>query len=280
MQVLWANVKVKDKIICFNTYLGGYLKIIKYLGVGLAAILLLLFISTLSPVKNYLDSYAIGIAEKKFGSKRLAQSQEDKILSIAAEMGITENIVIRKMNTPALLTYGYYNAFAYFAGAFFQVFPISDQPFMFVSEGFLEDLSAEEQRFLIGHELIHIRDRHTKYLTFLWYLSVLLLLIMAYYMRRKYLLSKFPTGLLVYFSLVIPNLTVLAYRRHIEWVADTESMKMLGSYDGCMKLMSRWQKDFEMPKDHPMHKLLSDHPSCYEREQCCLELKNQNIGIK
>ena len=256
------------------------MKAIKYLSAGLAAILLLLFISTLSPVKNYLDSYAIGFAEKKFGSKHLAQSQEDKILSIAKEMGITENIVIRKMNTSALQTYGYYNAFAYFVGVPFQIFPISDQPFMFVSEGFLEDLSAEEQRFLIGHELIHIRDRHTKYLALPWYLSILLLLTMTYFIRKKYLLGRLLTGLLIYFSVAVPNLTMLAYRRHIEWVADTESMKILNSYDGCMKLMSRWQKDFKMPKDHLIHALVSDHPSCHEREQCCLELKNQNIGTK
>ena len=110
----------------------------------------------------YLNDYAIQAAEEQFGSQHLAPAQEEKILSIAHEMGITEPFTIRKMNRFAIAFGGYHNAFAYFP-ALLHFIPLSNKPFLFISEGFFEDLTLDEQRFLIGHELTHIQENHTLY---------------------------------------------------------------------------------------------------------------------
>lgn len=247
--------------------------------------------------RNYirirLDFYALKMVQDRYGTQPLAPEQEAKIRHIAQEMNIVEPIIIRKMNHQTLRTFGYYNAFACFA-QFMNSIPLSNKPFMFVSEGFFKDLSPEEQRFLIGHELIHIKEHHTQYSTFLYWFFVIILFLGVFWLHKKRIIPiidsrevfknqrHFRTvfvSLLFYISLVIPNLCHLAYRRHIEWVADEQSLLSLQSYEGGLKLFDRWQNDFKLPLHNHFYGLLADHPSCYERKMYCLHLKNKSKDL-
>jgi Zn-dependent protease with chaperone function len=238
-----------------------------------------------SALQKKITLYALEHTQKQFGAELLTPEQEEKIKEIAREMGIKKPIMIRKMNHLALHLMGYHNAFAYFP-TLFNFIPMSDQPFLYMSEGFFEDLSASEQRFLIGHEMIHIRDEHARLLNITIYGLIVLLLALWYLTVRKITLTYFPLPyqklaslcfkiILFGLCMVIPNLMSLAYRRHIEWQADTVSLQMLNSYEGALKLLPRWQAEFKIPHPTGMLRFLSTHPSCYERKIHCLALQKK-----
>lgn len=240
-------------------------------------------------LKKQLDQYAVRAAQEKFGAMPLAPELEEKIKVIACQMGVDEPIIIRKMNYNALRTFGYNNAFVYFY-SLFNIIPISSQPFLFVSESFFEELSPEEQVFIIGHEIIHVKERHTLYLNFFFYLSYLMLfllglifiknieLIVPSFLKKKYQgsFTSFITCLLLVGLVLVPIFIKNGYRRHIEWVADSQSMEILQSHDGGLKLLERWQKKYNLSAhNNDFLGLFADHPSCYERTQYCLEYKKK-----
>lgn len=232
--------------------------------------------------------------EEAYGSATLIPVYEAKILAIAKELGVTEPIVMRKMNTKTLLAFGYYNAFAAFhlLGGFL---PLVDTPFLFISEGFFEDLSEQEQRFLIGHELVHIKERHTKYIQLILVLISLVLAFLWWVYARKrteaiiarYVTESYRLPLLVCAGFLtvctlelIPDLMHLWYRRHIEWEADHQSLTRLHSHDGGVQLMERWMKEFKLPQSNPYWGIVADHPSCYERRAYCLAEKQKHSITK
>lgn len=239
-------------------------------------------------IRQQLDAYAIQSTQELLGSDPLAPEQEVMVKAIAQEMGVTDKIIIRKMNWRALQAFGYHNAFAYFP-LFLNVIPYTKQPFLFFSEGFLEDLSPEEQRFLIGHEMVHIKERHLLYLNLVMYLCMVLLALgcwlLFHYVKRgtqKYAQRAYYSyilngifALLFYCCILLPTLGALVYRRYMERLADCESLVQLHSYDGCKKLLDRWQKEHKIPRHHNGLGLFEDHPSCCEREEYCLELENK-----
>jgi Zn-dependent protease with chaperone function len=263
----------------------------KQISLALLLIIIGLFSSQWDSLHLELGSYLSPIIERTFGSTSLEKEQERKIRLIAERMGVREEIVIRKMNSHALALFGYYNAFACFP-TLFGFFPIKTTPFLFVSEGFFEDLSSKEQVFLIGHEMVHIKERHTIYINLILMLLVLSLLlfwlvsrnhlgliVQRYVGKRKTLTVLFLIhGILICFFLVIPHFVSLAYRRKIEREADSKSMEILKSYDGGIMLLERWGKDFKMAEHNPYFGLLSDHPSNSERKSYCLKLKNEYKG--
>lgn len=265
-------------------------KLFVLFGVPIALVALIfgyLMLMKISSVKQRIDHYAINQMQTTFGSALLEPQFEAKILKIAQEMGINEPIVIRKMNMQALQRFGYANAFACWA-QLLGFIPFSNQPFMYLSDGFLEDLSEAEQRFLIGHELIHVRERHVLFFNLSWVLGILFLLAF-FYLAQNYLHERFKIKSFVlivfkiigiYLSLAIPNLAGLAYRRSIEKFADCESFRLLNSYEGCLKMLERWQKDFKIAPHNPYFGLLSDHPSCFERESYCLKHQFECHAIK
>lgn len=242
-------------------------------------------------IKRRLDDFAIKSAQDKFGTMSLAQCQEEKIRNIAQEMNITEHFIIRKMNRAALLAYGYCNAFVCFY-TFLNFIPINNTPFLFVSEGFFEDLSEEEQRFLIGHELIHLQEHHTQYFNLILYCIWIMMLIFCRRFRNTIFSSIqwcVPIRYSSYVSYVsmsvfccvlflcsfISTLGSLAYRRNIEWIADCRSLELLKSYDGAIKITERWQKEFKIPLHNPYFGLFSGHPSCHERIVYYEQVKNK-----
>jgi Zn-dependent protease with chaperone function len=258
------------------------------------ALLLLILVIALPPRHPYvaqkINAYAIRSAEQKFGTKSLAPEHEAMIRAIAHRIGAPENIIIRKMNYTALATFGYYNAFVFFP-SFLNYITIGDTPFLFVSEGFFEGLSVEEQQFVIGHEMVHARERHTQYLNLTVLIFKFILLFMVYSIRRRVMLSNVYhadsknrkiilnslTLLASFFVLFFCNQIELAYRRHIEWVADGESLKALKSHEGCLKLLDRWEQEFKMAPHNSYWGLLMSHPSLHERRTYCLKLQN---GLK
>lgn len=262
-------------------------KIVFKIVLGLAVLASVIFgLSQVKCVRNYLDNYAVKQVEEFLGSKPLKPEYEAIVVALAQEMGITEHIVIRKMNATAMQMLGYHNAFVIFP-KFAGIIPISSQPMLYVSEGMFEDLTYPEQRFLIGHELIHARDRHLLFAHIVHMMIILLLLGLAYlvfvYLQKRYQISQLIRGMLVASLLAISlggeYLGFMFYRRHIEQIADTDSLKLLNSYEGFFSLNKRWQKEFCIPKHNvKFFGLLAGHPSCHEREQLCLELqKKYNI---
>jgi len=256
----------------------------------LASLFGLIFFYTIKDtafVRQRLDAYAQSIAEEQFGAKLLSQVHQEKIMAIAHEMNMSEPIVIRKMNHKAYSVFGYHNAFVYFP-QFLGCIPIGNKPFLFVSEGFLEDLSQEEQRFLIGHELIHAREHHAQYLVLLLYMGFIVMAVL-WWIVTQYILTFFTgysagsqqfiwalSGLILFpCFLRVPTVASFAYRRHIEWEADQASLGMLQSHDGGIKLIERWQKEFNLPLHNPYWGLFADHPSCYERKVYCMNTQNK-----
>ncbi len=260
------------------------------LKLSLCILVLILISGTALLVANnrasqWLKSYVAKATEQELGSLPLNQEQEEKIKSIAQEVGITEPIIIRKMNQKAMAALGYHNAFAYFP-LLFTFIPTNSDPYLFISEGFLEDLLPEEQRFLIGHEMIHIKERHTLYLNLFLYSLLLVLIVLSYLLTKKIQRivrgmhhQKYIMGVITcvvgFICFSVPSLIGLAYRRHIEKVADCHSLQILKTYEGCAKLVDRWQKEFSLPSHNPYFGLLSDHPSCGERKSYCLALQNK-----
>lgn len=258
----------------------------KIVSISMASIVCLvilgLAVTRVCDISQYLDKCAVNKVEARYGCMPLSPEQEAKVVAIALEMGITEKIIIRKMNSFALQTYGYHNAFVTF-GRLFEVLPLSTQPFLYISAGFFEDLSDAEQRFLIGHELIHARDRHLLFYDLFYKLTIILLVVtfwlVNYYFSRRspqLFFKKIFIMVLFYIGLIVIFLTGMFYRRYIERVADCESLKLLNSYDGFFQLNQRWQRDFCMPKHNNYFGLLADHPSCHEREQYCLALQQKS----
>ncbi len=245
-----------------------------------------------SYLAQYVYDYAIKQAQQRFGTQALSAEREEKIRLIAQEMKIDQEFIIRKMNRTALLQFGYCNAFVYFYN-FLNFLPLCSTPFLFVSEGFFEDLSEGEQRFLIGHELVHIQEHHTQYLNLIVY-SFWLFLILFYWFTKKPFISFIQSLItfrnsrqfalltfccLVYVGCLFPVLGSFAYKRYIEWVADSRALATLKVYDGALKIIDRWQKEFNMPLHNAYYGLFSDHPSCHERRTYCLHLKNNERNL-
>ena len=239
-------------------------------------------------IAQHIEAYVSKNTQETFGNLSLEPNQEQIIKKIAHEMGIDIPFFIRKMNYKALSIFGYHNAFTYFP-LLFAFIPVATTPYLFISEGFFEDLSQEEQRFLIGHELIHINEKHTQYLNGVTLCLFLALLTLCYFLRRflkafliKYSSKSFQRPLIIFITcillvlcIIIPDGIALVYRRHIERVADQKSMETLNTYDGCLKFIDRCQREFRANLHNNYFGLFSDHPSWFERKQYCLELKNK-----
>jgi Zn-dependent protease with chaperone function len=232
-----------------------------------------------------IKQYAQSSIETTYGSARISPIYEAKITALAKEMGIETPIIMRKMNTTTLVLFGYYNAFAIFP-QIGNVLPLVNTPFLFISEGFFEDLSEQEQRFLIGHELAHIKAEHTRYLGITSLIAYLMLLFLYWqfimrplmpYLQNliapsyHYWLKGGTIASALFICSTVVNLASWRYQRHIEWEADIVSLTQLQSHDGGLKLMERWQRDYQMAATNRYWGLCADHPSCTERKNFIIE---------
>lgn len=244
--------------------------------------------------KPYLEAYAQTSTEQRFGSQRISPIYETMIRNIAKELNITEPFEIRKMNTNALQAFGYGNAFVYFPQLFYCI-PLSNIPFLFISQSFFDDLTPIEQRFLIGHELVHIKKHHAQFfplalliifgiLLTIWWVGTRPLRKFFANLQKKPLQKLGPiiSVLLLWISLIVLTQTGLFYRRHIEWEADNLSLELLNTYDGGIRLMDRWHQEFNMPLHHSftnLSGLSATHPSIHERKTYFTTIKNLKENI-
>lgn len=252
-------------------YSNSAKRLYKYALLACAAVLIFAFHHRSYLLKK-LDAYACELAQETLGAQPVAPVQEAMISAIAHQMGITRPIMIRKMNHTALMAYGYCNAIAYFP-KWLLFIPISKTPHLFISEGFFEDLTPSEQRFLIGHELAHIKEQHLLYFHLLITVFLIGLLALVWYIRR-YFKQKWArwtvTILLIASCFLISDLIEYAYCRHIEKEADRISLAALQSHDGLLALLDRWQREFKVPLHNNYYGIFSDHPSTSERRIYCL----------
>lgn len=91
----------------------------------------------------------------QFGNKEPRPALKKFIQSILQELGIPlDKVIIRRMNRYAISKFGKQNAFVLGDINFTKVH-------MFISEEWFDTLSTQEKRFIIGHEAMHIKYRHT-----------------------------------------------------------------------------------------------------------------------
>ena len=240
-------------------------------------LLIVLFVNWLDSVKNLAEEVAD--IEFVMGNQRISSELEKKIYSIANKMGIEKSFEIRKMNIAMMQRFGYSNAVAT-VPLLKALIPIKSD-YLYVSGGFMDDLSEDEQLFLIGHELTHIKYSHPFYLHILNMVLLLIMIFLSYLLYQilnKKLSRKFVYPIifisllaLIFFGDIIASL----YARHIERVADCESMRILDSYDGALKLIERWKNEYKMAEHNNYGGVFADHPSNHERKIYCLDLKNQ-----
>ena len=88
--------------------------------------------------------------------------------------------------------------------------------------------------------------------------------------KKKYIIV---CGVFFLIASIVYELAELHYKRSIEQFADTTALQLTQNYNGCLQMISRWQKTCGMPADNPYGGLLSDHPSCLERKNNCLLLQ-------
>lgn len=228
-------------------------------------------------VQKKIQSHAITRTEHMFGGQRLPEVHELKIRQLAAKLGVTQLIHIRRMNPTALQLLGYHNAFAYHPHLG-NILPIGNDAFVYISEGFFEDLSPEEQEFLIGHELVHIKHEHVKYVNLIYLVLFALSVIGVWYLRRTYTFGKFAAiglAMLLLFSL---RLGYYYYLRQIERDADLHSLQQLGTHAGMLQIIDRWVREYKMPVYQDYSGLFADHPCVSERRAYCLESQQNYKG--
>ncbi|CAN5196434.1 hypothetical protein BH09DEP1_BH09DEP1_0230 [soil metagenome] len=256
----------------------NFFKVYRFYIAGVAILLMAFILALQSPyISQKIQSHAISSTEDMFGSRSLTQEQECKIRMLAQKLGINQSIAIRKMNAQALQLLGYHNAFAYFPRAF-NIIPLGNTAFVYISEGFFEDLNPDEQDFLIGHELVHIKEEHTKYIPVIYLALFILITRGVWLMRKKYAFFRYwivTIGLWIALIWMI-NVGQLYYRRHIEREADIQSLEYLGTHTGLLKIIERWIREFKTPIHNNYYGLFADHPSVAERKAYCLELQQNH----
>lgn len=257
--------------------------------IGLCSIFTYISLPYLS---TYIARSAIMTAEESLGNRALSPEKEAYIRAIAQEMQISAPFVIRAMNPAALKVFSYHNAFVSFP-KFALIVPTAAPAFLHVSDGFFEDLTSAEQRFLIGHELSHLKEEHTKYLFLIIFLvEIVLFMLMGYcwyyfwWPRLQQLIAAqyrlVAIGLIITtsFFLVDEGVGVAhnAYLRHCERVADYRALQTLHAYDGFLALLKRWQSEYQVSSHTNYGGIFSSHPSIIERKEYCVYLQSLHKG--
>ena len=126
--------------------------------------------------------FSKGVIENLFGSQPVSEASEAEVRAIAKKLDFNEPFQIKRMNWRGLQRFGYYNAFAYlmpFAGNY-----------VFISEGFFNLLTQDEQLFLIGHELMHLKLGHLRKKMILAEILILLILLLSLFLFNPFINRK------------------------------------------------------------------------------------------
>lgn len=247
-------------------------------------ILAVFSINKISFIKNLVVASSRAQLEDLYGSQEISSNLSEKIYNLSQKIGISSSLKLKKMNYKALQSLGYYNAFIA-NPVFLSIFPINDL-YLYASQSFVEDLTEQEQDFLLGHELVHAKYKDSFYMHFFMILSVLVFAYIFYnfgYLGFRYknfnseILRWFLISLSFVFFCLVEELLWHRYRKALETRADCFSLAKLNTYDGAFKVMERWSKDFKMNDHHDWWGLFATHPSLAERKIYCLDLKNKNL---
>jgi Zn-dependent protease with chaperone function len=210
---------------------------------------------------NYISNF-----EANLGRVDLSAEYVNQIRSVMSKMNFDMPVNLKKMNSQTLRIYGYYNAIAAYP-MLLKIIPLN-KPYIFASESFFEDITKEEQVFLIGHELMHIFYKdpiwHNVIFNFL-FISLIAFIIFLIY--NYICINKIALTIIFILSLGIINLGKFAHSRYFEKRADLESMQILCSHEGCLKYIDRCEEFFNMKSDN--NSWLSDHPSNNQRRNYC-----------
>lgn len=267
-----------------------YLKFNLAIYTGLALILIIGLAANYQRLMEQARNYAINSTEKNYGSEPIDHEKATEIQAIATEIGLLKPIKICKMNSTSMQQFGD-SAIAACLPCCTLLIPIFEQPYLLIGGKFFNTFSPAEQRFLIGRELVRIKQNHTYKMNLLG-LALFFLCFMIFWKITKPLrlkLKKFRTRFiykniaialsigLLSLSLVriAPYLLNLTYRRHIERELDRLAIELLSCHEGALKVISRQQQEYHYPEHNPYLGLLSDRPSCHERRIYCLESQLQ-----
>ncbi len=200
-----------------------------------------------------------------YGTQPLAKDQREFVESIMQEMGIRKPIDMRMANWRAKAIWGRNNAIA-----------IYDR-YLFISDSFFDELTKEEQRFLIGHELSHIKFYHNSKQLSIWIL-LLILVFFLYGKINKILrppisrrIIRIPVGLFCLWMLLIGRQMISAtLSRVCERQADMESVRCLDCPKGGIKFIERLEQvNHIVPRKNQFQKVMAPwiatHPSNQER---------------
>lgn len=236
------------------------------------------------PIKRMMEQYATTSLYEVFGNAPVSSEVEKKINALAKEMNLSEKFCICKMNTNSMRRWGYHNACACYPSLLCG-FIIFNSPHLFISEGFFEDLSIEEQHFIIGHELVHIKEHHLLYLMpIMWFIALFLLgfwwLVIVKYTKnfvrkfdvkyQKKILYTVST-ISLFFCLLIPEILEPVCKRRNEREADRQAVRLLKCGEGALKVIDRWSKEYNIPLNNSYCGIFADHPSSSERKEYCLK---------
>lgn len=222
------------------------------------------------------------------GELPLDPEMEALVKEVIAELNIPggDQIRIRRMSRLSMLSMGKKNAF---------VVDIPGLPkYMFISEKFFRKLTKDEQRAIIGHELMHLKYRHVpKKIAFA--LGGGITIIIGAYIAYKWLAESYKGTSIDQTTTNIFNeclfgvfgifgLSRAALSRLYEYQADEEAVKALGSYDGAISAFEKLKKYedkivYELPEviqqaiNNPMNKVFATHPPTADRIAKIQQLK-------
>lgn len=199
----------------------------------------------------------------QYGTEPLEPEHEAFIRGIIQELGITKKIIIRKMSRLGIALYRRKNACALF------------DRYLFVGESFFKELSEEEKRFLIGHELAHLMRNHIliRSVVFfsLLFISGIISAALALKLQSTYRLSRTTsiiTGILAFaFFNRIGNIGNMMLSRHQEKEADFISVSRLQSSQGGITFLTKASAHDPYDYSKWSTRLLASHPSPQERIQ-------------
>ncbi|MEX2437687.1 MAG: M48 family metalloprotease [Candidatus Babeliales bacterium] len=228
-----------------------------------------LWSTPLLPFTKHITDYLV----QGFGTQPLSKKHQRLVKSLMHKMNISKPIDMRLANWQTKALWGRNNALAMY------------DHYLFISDSFFNELSKKEQRFLIGHELSHIKFNHNSK-----QLSVLILLIMLVFFVYKHIYAflrtrisrriiRIPIGLFCFWALLVGRQVIYAtLSRVCERQADKESALCLHCPEGGIAFFNRLEKTAQFPqKKNRLQKALSPwvatHPSNKERIECLKDFK-------
>lgn len=212
-----------------------------------------------SQARGYLDRLYEHHAST-YGTESVQPEHEAFIRSIMTDLGYTRPLIIRKMNRYAMSIFSRTNAFVWL------------DCYLFVGESFFKELSVEEQRFLIGHELAHGMYYHTTTILLVTLAAKLIAAGVGIATARKlHALEVNPPlacalGLIVCIAIEAAGTfgTKMIERRN-EITADYISATRLNAKDGGIAFLKTAERYNVYDYSKLLNRLLEGHPSPAQR---------------